>query len=98
MKLWEKIRKEIISWNGVMEKPSEYGSPHGYWKNGIGFCHFHGEGQIDIKMLGAKQKTFTKDKRVSQNPYTAENILVDFKTENDLDFVLKIVRTAYEES
>ena len=66
MKLWEKIRKEILSWRGVIEKPSEFGSPHGYWVSSKGFCHFHGENELDIKLSRELQKKFLGDKRISQ--------------------------------
>ena len=97
MKLWEEIRKKIMGWFNVIEKPSQFGSPHGYWVGSKGFCHFHGENELDIKLSRGFQKNFLSDKRVSQNPYSDKNILVRFNTESDADYALSIVRQAYEE-
>ena len=97
MKLWEKIREVIMGWPDIIEKPSQFGSPHGYYTNGVGFCHFHGENELDIKLSRKLQKKFLDNKRVLQNPYSDENILVRFDVENDADWAVSIVKLAYEE-
>ncbi len=90
MKLLEKIRKEIMSWPMVEEKPNRFGSKNSYFVNCTEFCHFHSDRQMDIM----KTKN-SADKRIEINPYSLKWVMFNFKTEKDASDAIELCKRAY---
>ncbi|MBI4174936.1 MAG: DUF5519 family protein [Candidatus Aenigmarchaeota archaeon] len=85
------IRKEILSWKGVEEKPNRYGTPS-FFVNGKEFAHFHSSSQMDIR----KPKGFRfGDKRAEKNPYSDEWLLFNFKGK-DAEDIISLVKKVYD--
>lgn len=89
----EEIRREILSWKLVNEKPNKFRNMS-FFVNGKEFCHFHSNNQMDIK----KPKDFDlNDERFEQNPFSDIWFLFNFKTKKDADDMVKIIKRTYDE-
>ena len=90
--LKEKIRREILSWENIEEKPNRFGNMS-FYVNNVELCHFHSEIQMDIR----KPKKSLDDKRIAKNPYSTLFILFNFKTEKDILDMLALIKESYIE-
>lgn len=112
MEFAEKIRKEILSWEGVEEKQNRFGTKMAYFLKNKEFCHFHSNAQMDIlkseDLRDLEKRNFSKilksgktvknDNRMLQNPYSSNWVLFNFKTEEDASIAIKLCKSAYNEA
>ena len=89
----EKIRNEILTLKNIEEKPNKFGNIS-FYVNGIEFCHFHSNNQIDIR----KPKNFSSiDTRIEKNSFSNLWLLFNFQNKKDMQDMINIIKKTYKE-
>ena len=89
------IRKEILSWENVSEKKSNYSFVKAFFANGKEFCHFHSENEMDINYFGNVPKEILRNRNVSENPYSGKWFIYSFNSEKDAAELIKLAKQSY---
>lgn len=90
------LREKVASIPGIEEKPLQLSHdvvPRAYWAAGMEFLHFHGDHQIDLRVLDdAMRAEFLRDPRAKVNPYARSRVEFDFFTPEDAVDALRMIR------
>lgn len=97
--LASELRKKIAALPGVEQKPLhlEHATVRGaYWLEDKEFVHFHGNGQIDVRISDpALRAAILADPRAKVNAHARSRIEFDFTTPQDVEDAFRLVQRVY---
>ncbi|WP_243522051.1 luciferase family protein [Bacillus pseudomycoides] len=93
----EMIRKEVLSWEGVSEKPHRFGGIElNYKKKELG--HLHGDKLVDLPFPKSKRDELVNQGLVSPHHVLPESGWISYhiKSGEDIAFVIELFRMQYD--
>ncbi|MDI6534926.1 MULTISPECIES: luciferase domain-containing protein [Bacillus] len=93
----EVIRKEVLSWEGVSEKPHRFGGVElNYGKKELG--HLHGDKLADLPFPKLKRDELINQGSVQPHYVLPESGWISYfiKSEEDIPFAIELFRMQYD--
>ncbi|WP_242311367.1 luciferase family protein [Bacillus cereus group sp. BfR-BA-01331] len=93
----EVIRKEVLSWGGVSEKPHRFGGVElNYGKKELG--HLHGDKLADLSFPKLKRDELINQGSVQPHHVLPESGWISYyiKSEEDIPFAVELFRMQYD--
>jgi len=94
----ENLAVALCHIDGVLEGESAFKAGPGFWVNGTEIAHFEGEHAIDLRLtrgqIGARRAELRADRRVTLRGTSSDWLTVQYRTAEDLQFVLGLAEVA----
>lgn len=94
--LARELEARILGLTDVQAKKSRHSSQTAFYRGKREFAHFHGPGEIDIRITKPKVKGLKADYRLEISKPARDWVVAHFESEEDLDFVFQLVEAAYK--
>ena len=96
--LRQRVRKALLSIDGVMESSGSFHEEDAFWVNGKEIGHFHEDQIIELRLtraaISAQRSRLKNDPRVELRPGTSDWVKLHFRSNADLPFVLELAERA----
>lgn len=94
------LRRRIAALPDVEMKPLPITGgivPEAYWVAGAEFVHFHGDGQIDLRIPEeSMREEILRDARAKVDPYARSRVEFDFAAAGDMEDAFRLICRVYQ--
>lgn len=94
--LEKEIQARAGDFTDVTIKKSKFSKATAFWRNKKEFAHFGKRNSLDIRLTKPLVKKLKADYRLEITYPPRDWVLVHFESEQDLEFVMKLLEQAYK--
>ncbi len=98
--LRRRLRKSLLSIDGVVESPGIFGDGDAFWVNGKQIAHFRDEDVLELRLrrraISAQRARLKDDPRVELRAGASDWIQIHVISNADLPFILELAEQAAE--
>ena len=85
------LSERLLAREGVTRAASKLAKTTAFFAGGREFAHFHGEGEIDIRLPAQHQRDYVTRGPVRPRPHRSPWIAVRIESEADVDLAMEMI-------